>query len=155
MAEWFRHHPFKMGHARSIRVASTIFHNFRVQVIQTTSQRERRLAVQYRVISAVSVGTKHRHRDPMAGQSDIDESNVPACGLKITSCTYGLGIRGECLGLQIRRGWFDSTRPCNFILTAQNSVLADARRCSFSCCPKTDMGWQRLRAVVQFQWGFA
>ena len=53
-------------------------------------------------------------------------------GLKSPAALTVLVFEAMCLGLQIPRGWCNSSRPCNFILTAQNKVLALCQRISFS-----------------------
>lgn len=74
-------------------------------MIQTTSQRELRLTASVSLFERQVMNLLCSHWRGLT---------VPACGLKITAAFYGLGIRGECLGLQIRRGKFDSSRPCQF-----------------------------------------
>ena len=65
----------------------------------------------------------------MTERSDLDEWNVPACGLKITSRIYGLGIRSDVPGTPNpkRLVQLQQTVPI-FSLTAQNQVLANAKR---------------------------
>ena len=68
----------------------------RVQVIHTTSQRERRPAVRYRVGDA---DLKCKALAPQLGneQSSPTSRNAPACGLKITSCKIGDSYSGITL----------------------------------------------------------
>jgi len=79
----------------------------------------------------------------MTERSDLDEWNVPACGLKITSRIYGLGIRSDVPGTPNpkRLVQLQQTVPI-FSLTAQNQVLANARQYLHLLLffPKTDRG---------------